>query len=58
MSDFTIIENSRKGRDKYGHNYGSQNNKISKENIQALLDGKALACDINNGEYSLFIEME
>ena len=28
---------------------------ISKEDIQALLDGKQLACDINGNEYSLFI---
>lgn len=58
MSDFTIIENNRKGRDNFGHNYGSEDHRISKEDIQALLDGKALACEINGGEYTLFIEME
>lgn len=58
MSDFTIIENNRKGRDDFGHNYGSADYKISKENIQALLNGKALACEINGNEYTLFIEME
>lgn len=31
---------------------------ISKEDIQALLDGKQLACDINGNKYSLFIVLK
>ena len=31
---------------------------ISEEDIQALLDGKQLACDINGHEYSLFIVLK
>lgn len=57
-SDFTIIENTSKARDEYGHNYGSEVFTISKNDINALLSGKQLACDINGGEYSLFIILE
>ena len=31
---------------------------ISKEDIQALLNGKQLACDINENKYSLFIVLK
>lgn len=57
-SDFTIIENTRLGRNQFGHNYGSQESIISIKDINALLNGKALAIDINCGEYVLFIELD
>ena len=56
--DFTIIENTKEAQDEYGHNYGSDTYYISKEDIQALLNGKQLACDINENEYSLFIVLK
>ena len=56
-SDFTIIDNTREAQDEYGHNYGSETNYITLEDIHALLQGKQLACDINGNEYSLFIKM-
>ena len=56
--DFTIIENTKEAQDEYGHNYGSDTYYISKEDIQALLDGKQLACNINGNEYSLFIVLK
>ena len=57
MSDFKIIENTKEGRDDFGYCYGFDEHTITKEQIQALLDGKALAVEINGGEYSLFIEL-
>lgn len=57
-SDFTIIENTKEAQDEFGHNYGSDTYCISKEDIQALLLGKQLACGINENEYSLFIILE
>lgn len=57
-SNFAIIENTREARDEYGHNYGSSIYVMSKNDIQALLDGKQLACEINGNEYSLFIVLD
>ena len=57
-SDFAIIENTREAQDEYGHNYGSDIYVMSKNDIQALLDGKQLACEINGNEYSLFIVLD
>lgn len=57
-SNFTIIENTKKAQNEFGHNYGSDTYYISKEDIQALLNGKQLACEINGNEYSLFIVLE
>jgi hypothetical protein len=52
---FTIIENTEKARDTFGWSYGGEVIIITKENINALLDGKQLAyCD---GEYSHFVTM-
>ena len=56
-SDFTIIENTPKARNEYGHRYGSEEFVITKEDIEALLNGKELACDVNCGEYALFIKL-
>ena len=58
MSDFVVIENSIKGMNEYGHCYGSEVYKITKDDIQALLDGKMLASTINCNEYSIFVTME
>lgn len=57
-SDFTIIENTPEARDKFGHNFGSQIFTITINDIEALQSGKQLACDINGGEYALFIVLE
>ena len=37
-SSFTVIENTDKARDEYGHCYGSENLIITKDDILALLD--------------------
>lgn len=51
-----IIENSRKAVEKFGTRNGWSLIALDEEQIQALLDGKALAYD--DGEYSHFIVME
>ena len=55
---FEIIENTYEAKEKFGFNYGAETHFITKEDIEALLNGKALATDISGGEYSLFIELE
>ena len=56
-SNFEIIENTYNAQDEYGHCYGSETYNISKEDIEALLNGKQLATTINCGEYSIFIKL-
>lgn len=53
---FCIIENSKKGRDEFGYNCGSQTYVITENDIDALRNGKQIACNINC-EYSIFIEL-
>lgn len=55
---FDIIENTNKAQDEYGRCYGYETYGITREQIQALLDGKQLASDINLGEYGIFIVLE
>lgn len=58
MSDFEIIENTWEAKEKFSFCYRAETKFITKEDIEALLNGKALASDINCYEYSLFIELE
>jgi hypothetical protein len=51
-----VIENTVAAQDEYGHMWGSYWNQITKEQIQALLDGKQIA--FHNGEYTNFISLE
>lgn len=56
MEEIEIIENTCNAQDEYGHRCGSDWWKITREQIQALLDGKQLA--FADDEYSSFISME
>lgn len=56
MDDVQIIENTREAMDTYGHWWGSSQLCLTKEQIQALLDGKCIAC--NDGEYATFISYD
>ena len=56
--EYNTLHQTIEAQDEFGHNYGSATYYISKEDIQALLDGKQLACEINGNEYSLFIVLE
>lgn len=58
MGDFSIIENTSEARARYGYAYGADYLIVSKEDIEALNNGKCLACDINAGEYVAFITLE
>lgn len=51
-----IIENTDQARDQFGHMYGSGNTYLSREDIQALLDGKCVA--FHDGEYSHFLTLK
>lgn len=55
IADVEIIENTKQGEDAYGHGYGSDTVVITREHVEALLNGKQLA--FNDGEYSHFITM-
>mgnify|MGYP003447384962 FL=1 len=54
---FEIIENTKRGRNKYGYNFGSQTYVITENDIDALRNGKQIASTIND-EYSIFIQLE
>ena len=51
--DVEILEANEKAQDNYGHNYGSETIVLSKEHIQALVNGKMLAW--NDREYTTFL---
>ena len=55
---FDIIENTNNAQEEYGQCYGYDTYGITKKQIQALLDGKQLASDINLGEYGIFIVLD
>lgn len=57
MCNIKVIENSDEAMDAFGHHYGSEIYEVTKEDIQALLDGKILATTINSDEYSIFIRV-
>lgn len=56
MNNVKIIENTDKAKDEYGYMWGSDTLYLTREMIEALLNGKCIAGD--NGEYVTFIEME
>lgn len=55
---FDIIENTNKAQEEYGQCYGYDTYGITRKQLQALLDGKQLASDINLGEYGIFIVLD
>lgn len=56
--EVTVIENSREAMEKYGFNYGKFTFEATKEQIEALLNGKILAFEINLGEYAGFLRLK
>ncbi len=52
----TIIDNTKEARDKFGHMWGSGDVVLSREDIDALFDGKVVA--VHDGEYVDFIVLE
>jgi hypothetical protein len=57
MGKVSIIENTLEARKEHGFLYGYDEATITREQIQALLDGKALAMEVND-EYVMFIDLE
>lgn len=57
MSDFSVIDNNLEAMKDFGLQYGYEVFKITKNDIQALLDGKMLAGDYDS-EYSIFVRLE
>lgn len=51
-----IIENTDQAKDDYGWLWGADTFYLTREMIDALLNGKCVAGD--NGEYVTYIEME
>lgn len=58
MNHFDIIENTNEAQIEYGQCYGYETYGITRKQIQALLDGKQLATDINVGEYAIFVVLD
>lgn len=58
MNHFDIIENTNGAQQEYGQCYGYETYGITRKQIQALLDGKQLASDINLGEYAIFVVLD
>lgn len=56
-NSFEIIENTKEAQKKYGYLYGYGEYKINKKQIEALLNGKQLATEIND-EYVIFITLD
>lgn len=57
MNDFTIINDDVESRDKFGRFHGGGEYVLSKNDIQALFDGKALATTINDDEFAIFVTL-
>lgn len=55
---YAVIDNTDEAREKFGYAYGSEECKITREDLETLLNGKALAVSVNGGEYSLFISLK
>ena len=57
MEECKIIERTNRAKNKEGWLYGGDTYVISKEELDALLQGKCLCTDINH-EYRIFIELD
>lgn len=55
--EFEIAENLEQAHKEYQFGYGTEEKLITKEDIQALLDGKCLVTDANCGEYKIIIKL-
>ena len=53
-----ILEPGEDARYKAGYGYGADYCLLTKDQMQALLDGKQLQLDINGREYVLFLAYE
>ena len=53
----SIIENTKLARDEHGWLYGGMDIKITKQQIEDIINGKVLAVKVND-EYVVFIEKE
>lgn len=56
-TDIEMIDNSLEGREKFGIAYGAEDFRISKKQVEELLNGRTIAVDVNCGEYSVFISL-
>lgn len=55
MNNVKTIENTEQAKKDYGYMYGADTFYLTREMIEALLNGKCVAGD--NGEYVAFIEL-
>jgi hypothetical protein len=53
-----IIEPTMEATNTVGHRYGSELLEVTREDIQALLDGKAWGFPVNEGEYMHFVVLK
>jgi hypothetical protein len=56
--DFSVIEPTEEGVDSFGTGNGSELLEVSREDVKALLAGKAWAFEVNGGEYAHFVVLK
>ena len=53
-----VIEDTKEDRAQFGNNYGAFEFKLTREQVGGLLEGKAIAFDINDREYTGFLSVK
>lgn len=53
-----LIENAPEARMQFGENYGAFEFSLTREQIEGLLEGKVIAFDINEREYTGFLSLK
>jgi hypothetical protein len=53
-----LIDDTAEARAKFGENYGAFEFKLTREQVEGLLGGKAVAFDINEREYTGFLSLK
>ena len=53
-----LIEDTSEARAQFGENYGAFEFPLTREQIEGLLEGKVIAFDINEREYTGFLSLK
>lgn len=53
-----LIEDTTDAREKFGENYGAYEFRLTREQVEGLLEGKVVAFDISEREYAGFVSLK
>lgn len=53
-----LIDDTAEARARFGNNYGAFEFRLTQEQVEGLLAGKAVAIDINEREYTGFLSLK